>query len=122
GHHQHAVVSPQHLVVHVHAHHGVGAHGRRPALHLLNGLGSGSQQLLLIGSGPTAEEVSHAGGKVLQEIHSRHHLSEHDSLILYDLSALHRRGCGNNHAFSSFSHLCWFFLSVGWICEADLAS
>ena len=75
GDHQHAVVGAEHLVVDVHADHGVRAHRLRALLHFGDGLVAGTHQLFLIALAAAAEHVTQARAKILEHVHTGYHFA-----------------------------------------------
>ena len=98
GDHQHAVVGAEHLVVDVHADHGVRPHRLRTLLHLGDGLVAGTHQLFLIALAAAAEHVTQARAKILEHVHTGYHFAEDDALVIGDGASVDGRGGGDeNH-------------------------
>src|SRR6266566_5112188 len=101
--HQHVV--PHGLVVDVDPDHRVGAQLGRLLLHLGQRIADPGSEFVLVGLGPAAEDVAHAGAHVLERIHPEHALGGDDAEVFGHGTALDPGGGGDQHFRSSLPSL-----------------
>src|SRR5580692_6363653 len=99
AHQQH--VAPHGLVVNINPDHRVGAQTGRLLLHLGQRIADPGSEFVLVGLGPAAEDIAHAGAHVLECVHAEHALGGDDAEVFGHGAALDPGGGRDEHVRSS---------------------
>src|SRR4029077_13131429 len=94
-------VVPYGLVVDVDPDHRIGAQLGRLLLHLGQRIADPGSEFVLVGLGPAAEDIAHAGAHVLECVHAEYALSGDDSKVFGHGTALDPGGGRDEHVRSS---------------------